>query len=280
MTMAWSTWHLLEGAGRNRLIPTSAGLYRIRRVGANQLDHVGQTGRSLRARLGQLNGVFGDVMPYNDPHTAGPGLWALREELGSEFESSVAAFDGDVASRKGQECLEISRHRIRHGCSPTMNFGRMPDGWSKSSGNNAGLVARGRRFRGRRDPSAVRVPDAPPPSTLNDDPCGLSWLGLGWTSAERESPGRGSVGVYRARRPSQPALVYVGQGKVADRIRNHISKGTDAAHRQSDFFDDDVAWNWVDLAGTHRTHLLEIENDLIASHVETLGQPPVAQFLG
>ena len=74
--------------------------------------------------------------------------------------------------------------------------------------------------------------------------------------------------------------MYVGEGKVADRIRNHISKGADPAHRQSDFFDDDVTWDWVDLAGTHRTQLLEIENDLIASHVETLGRPPEAQFLG
>ena len=50
--------------------------------------------------------------------------------------------------------------------------------------------------------------------------------------------------------------------------------------RRAKFFDDDVAWDWVDLSGTHRTQLLEVENDLIASHVETLGQPPVAQFLG
>lgn len=74
--------------------------------------------------------------------------------------------------------------------------------------------------------------------------------------------------------------MYIGQGKVTDRIRNHIVKAAAPAHRQSKFFDDDVAWDWVDMAGTHRTQLLEIENDLIASHAETIGRPPTAQFLG
>jgi hypothetical protein len=41
------------------------------------LDYIGQTGVSLRRRLGMLKG--GMEMPYRDPHTAGPGLWALRQ---------------------------------------------------------------------------------------------------------------------------------------------------------------------------------------------------------
>jgi hypothetical protein len=55
------------------------GLYRIRRRGREDLDYLGQTGLTLRQRVVMLRGVFGDVMPYRDPHTAGPGLWALRQ---------------------------------------------------------------------------------------------------------------------------------------------------------------------------------------------------------
>src|ERR1043166_8492915 len=29
---------------------------------------------TLRARLGMLRGIYGPVMPYRDPHTAGPAL--------------------------------------------------------------------------------------------------------------------------------------------------------------------------------------------------------------
>jgi hypothetical protein len=56
----WSGWRDLRGAGRDRQIPAGPGLYRIRRPGGEPgLEYVGQTGRSLRGRLGQLGGVYG-----------------------------------------------------------------------------------------------------------------------------------------------------------------------------------------------------------------------------
>ena len=64
----WSAWQDLRGAGRDRRIPAGPGLYRIRRTGGEPgLDYIGQTGRSLRGRLGQLNGVYRAQMPYRDP---------------------------------------------------------------------------------------------------------------------------------------------------------------------------------------------------------------------
>jgi hypothetical protein len=64
----WSAWEELRGAGRNRRIPPGPGLYRIRRTGGEPgLDYIGQTGTSLRGRLGQLNGVYHTQMPYRDP---------------------------------------------------------------------------------------------------------------------------------------------------------------------------------------------------------------------
>jgi len=74
--MLWTPWCPLSGASRNQDIPRAPGLYRIRRVDIPGLDYVGQTG-VLRQRMGNLNNVYGDVMPYNAPHTAGPGFWAF-----------------------------------------------------------------------------------------------------------------------------------------------------------------------------------------------------------
>ena len=73
MALSWSPWYPLSGASRNQDIPRAPGLYRIRRADIPGLDYVGQTG-VLRQRMGNLNNAYGDVMPYNAPHTAGPGF--------------------------------------------------------------------------------------------------------------------------------------------------------------------------------------------------------------
>jgi hypothetical protein len=49
---------------------------------------------TLRKRISMLRGVYGPVMPYRDPHTAAPGLWALRHQAGCDFEASVLVVDG------------------------------------------------------------------------------------------------------------------------------------------------------------------------------------------
>ena len=277
--LLWSPWYSLSGASRNQEIPRAPGLYRIRRADIPGLDYVGQTG-VLRQRMGNLNNVYGDVMPYNAPHTAGPGFWALRQDHDCEFEVSVAEVSGGVAVRKGIECLIISEHRVEHGRSPTLSFGRMPDGWTKSSDNTARLVAAGRRHRGQRDPNATRVLDAPPPASLIDDPRAGSWLGHRWISAAETPPSANSVGLYRSIRLDGEGLVYVGQGRIAARVNSHVAKGEDPDHSQHRFFAGNLTWDWVDLPEIDRTQLLELENDLIASHVRVCGRTPSAQFLG
>lgn len=111
-------------------------------------DYVGQTGRSLRERLGALSRCHSDTMPYRDPHTAAPALWALRHSTGCEFEASAMTTTGDPLLRLGHEALEIGLHRQTHGESPTVQFGRVPVWYRASSPNNARLVAAGNRFRG------------------------------------------------------------------------------------------------------------------------------------
>jgi hypothetical protein len=217
-------------------------------------------------------------MPYSDPHTAAPGLWALRQSTGCTFEVATATLDADPAVRKGVEALEVSRHRVEFAASPTLNFGRMPNGWRKSSGNNRRLVEAGKRFRGGPDPSYRRVPDAPPPASLDDDPLGLEWLGHEWSAWSPDAPEPGIVGLYRAVCPGEPALLYIGQGRVATRRASHLKRATLPEARVD--FPAETLWSWAVPTLRHPTQLLEFENDLIASHVLSLGQPPRCQFVG
>ena len=275
----WSGWVPLESASRAARISRLPGLYRIRSVQTGRILYIGQTGRSLKERMGALKGVYGEVMPYNAPHTAGPALWAHRIDFGEMFEVSVAVLEVDKADRMGREALEVTKRRIIDGCSPALNFGRMPRGWVKSSGNNRRLVEAGKRFRGYRlsDEEIAALPPDPsatPPATLEGDTRAADWLGLAWRSASVDAPGRGDVGVYRiATRPSGP-LDYLGQGLIAQRWRSHADGWvTDLAAEASD----ETAWGWVPLE-TGARQLLEVENDLIASHMVMFARPPVAQF--
>jgi hypothetical protein len=119
----------LRDAARLPETPPVADVYRIRRIGFDGLDYVGQTGKgsmTLRKRLAMLVGVYGAQMPYRDPHTAAPALWALRQGTKCDFEVSVAAVDGSLQERLAIEAVLIALYRQERQRSPTVNFGRTP----------------------------------------------------------------------------------------------------------------------------------------------------------
>jgi hypothetical protein len=141
--LVWPPWLPLWESWLGQRLPNVPGLYRIRRAGRDDLDYIGQTGAggmTLKKRIGMLRGVYAEVMPYRDPHTAGPALWALRHKTGCAFEVSVAEVVGNTPWRKGLEAVTISIYRQQHAASPTVNFGRMPSGYRMSSGHNTKLV--------------------------------------------------------------------------------------------------------------------------------------------
>lgn len=51
--------------------------------------------------MAMLRGVFGPEMPYRDPHTARPALWALRHRGHDDLEASFAVVAGDAEPRTG-----------------------------------------------------------------------------------------------------------------------------------------------------------------------------------
>ena len=284
----WTEWVPLHDAVRGAGVPAAPGLYRIRRTSFPHLDYVGQTGSgemTLRKRITMLRGVYKDEMPYRDPHTAGPALWALRH-LGHDFEASFAVVVGATPWRKGLECVVLADHRQQHGCSPTVNFGRMPNGYRMSSANNQKIVDAGRRFRGG---PVVEVDSSHgvgirPTGVLNTPPTGGEWCGLrwsGWEAVEKLPSSLGS-GLYRIRGGGgQPGLAYIGEGAITGRVRAHLAKLRLQGHEQGQVLAalGPLQVSWVE--GPWVSHQrLELENDLIASHILVEGRPPRAQFLG
>jgi hypothetical protein len=259
-------------------------LYRIRQKDGSGLDYIGQTGRSLRGRLGMLDGVYRAIMPYNDPHTAGPALWALRHRDGCDFEASVTEVSGDDPWRKALEVTAITIYRLQTGRSPSFNFGRMPAGYRKSTGNNKRLVESGLRARGGLDQSApLKEESVPVSGDLASDPQAPDWMGWDWSPwlpiADACKTATGT-GLYRIGAGGTSGLTYIGQGLIASRLTAHMAKGLKHDHRQADYFSEALVASWVDIQTAPFVHRLEHENDLIAAHVLTTGWQPEAQFLG
>jgi hypothetical protein len=196
----------------------------------------------------------------------------------------VTEVPGTVAHRKGLEAVAITRYRAESGQSPLANFGGMPAGNRKSTGNNARLAASGRRARGGPDPAApARPASAPVARGLGTDPASGAWMTWPWSSWTPVAATRAlapGTGLYRLRRRGTAGLLYVGQGAIADRLRVHAAKAAQAGHRQAGHFSGDVEASWIAWPGAAPAHLLEHENDLIAAHVLALGHAPAAQFLG
>lgn len=288
--LQWTPWQRLEGCWRGALVPRLPGLYRIRRAGQELFDYIGQTGEgtmTLRRRLGMFAGLFQAEMPYRAPHTAAPALWALRHREGCAFEVSVAVVEGSNPWRKGMEAAAIALYRQQWGRSPTVSFGRMPEGYRMSSNNSARLESRGKRFRGGPSPEVddSHAPGIAPVGPLSGEVQAPGWCGHSWSEwaplpraiRALESDANG---LYRIRGEGQGRLLYLGQGRLAARLAAHLGKAGRDSAQGALFGRTALECSWVATPGLHSHQRLELENDLIGAHVLELGEVPAAQFLG
>lgn len=274
--VTWSDWIRLDpGAGAISEVGTDPGFYRVRHENQEGLAYIGQTGRSLRGRVRALaRGTFAEEMPYRDPHTAAPCLWAVREEYGPAFEISVSTPSIAEADqpRKGFEEFLIASYRREAGESPTANFGRMIPGYQISSYRNGG-------FRG--GPVSVDEENShtsPGVGPLNwehaDDPLGPQWMGIDWStpssleSIPMEIPE--STGVYRIWDPeTRLPLEYIGESK---NLRQRLLR-----HRRNR--DERLKYSYARLQNHDGSHKrAEAETDLLGAHWEATKQSPRDQF--
>ena len=276
LDLNWTEWRSLNPAdGDVSTISSDPGLYRVRHRDRNGLEYIGETGRSTRGRVGALaRNVYSDEMPFRDPHTAAPCLWAVRDRYGSEFEVSTTTppLAEDDQNRKGLEEALIAIARREMGQSPTANFGRIIEGYSQSSYRKDGYVG-GPLEDDETEPNA-ELGRGPVPWKNVDNVTARDWMGLEWSEPyrleNRLEPDLPDAGVYRIWLEGHtPPLAYIGETSAfTGRLRRHektfggearfavaTPEGMDAKHKRT-----------------------EVETDLIGAHYLAHGQSPLAQF--
>lgn len=269
----WTPWQPLEKCWLGRCLPPDPGLYRIQLVNGEdaRMAYIGQSGRSLKDRLSGLRGIYEEHMPYKAPHTVGPALWAWRQKRPlSHFEVAVAPIpDLPTVMRLGLECLALAWYRQQNQQSPLCQFGRMPAGYTPSSGNDACLVAAGKRVRGGPTTQELEChrPGIAPTGPLIGDPHARDWCGHQWSPwlPLRTLRPAGEDGLYRLRIPDLDSLVFLGRGKLADRLKQFP-------------LEEQVECSWVSNSQWYAHQRLELVTDLIGAHVLTTTTIPLWQF--
>jgi hypothetical protein len=212
-----------------------------------------------------------ELMPYNDPHTAAPNLWAWRQEEHWSYECSTAVFSGSIAERKALECFLLWKYRLEKGESTLCNHGRFHKNYVKSSGRSEGK-------RGFRLPnSKINFSGGPsqPPLRLQGYPLDSDWMGLGWSKlvpldSQFMDQVPSTSALYKIFSPDQASVVYIGETKkLRARFAQHCSS----------FKDSQYQFSFVALPEkTEKYQLHELENDLIAAYYVQTSSVPEFQF--
>jgi len=270
----WSPWLKLHPSQEEiKTLPTDPGLYRVRHPEYDGLVYIGETGRSLRGRIYALRrGIFDEQMPFSDPHTGSPSLWAIADRYSPEFEVSGATppIAADKQQRKAIEDALIALHRRETETNLIGNFGRMPPGYSKSKQRGSGI--RGgrsdddlRSFRRGVDPlSWENAKEATAPN----------WMGLDWSEprpledALNDVPDAG--GIYRIWDTEDfPPLDYIGEStSLKRRLRKH------RRNRNSD-----LLFSFAMLPDCdEKFQLSQIESELLGAHWLAYEEAPTDQY--
>ncbi len=274
-SLNWTKWIKFSEAKANRdKIPKVPGMYRIKPVGTDQIIYIGQTGRDLRERLiGHLvTHTLRDEMPFNDPHTAGPSLWAWANANGWEYEFSVAPINLDKPRREGFECYLLWQYRVENGESTYCNHGRFHKDYIKSK-------ARSSRFRGYKleetHPRNDAWGNSFPPLKLIGIPTKSNFMELNWsTPQELNSMGLKDVpsnqGVYKIFEEDSKDLLYIGQStKLLSRLKSHSRKK---------WGKNKIYFSISHFPYIKEYQLKEVENDIIGGYYLMMDKVPLYQF--
>lgn len=274
--LPWSLW-VPFNADKHTFheIPREPGLYRIRPVGKDFLMYIGETNRTLHQRLNELRQSLrrSDLMPWNDPHTAAPSLWAWSDAEHFEYECSAAPLDASASGRKAMESFLLYHYRQERKESTLCNFGRFHPRYRKSTNRKEGL--RGGRLAEDQNNNAAGWPSIEPLEALGK-PGDNTWMGLEWTEWQPLEPGTTrkvsqGAGLYLLTDGGSQEIVYIGQSAdIAKRLLDHSRKTWD---------DKTLQFTYQIIGLSVLPHnLKELENDLIGNFVENSRKAPEFQF--
>ncbi len=272
MGLKWTDWYKFKDWETVKsILPKTGGLYRIRPEEKDFLMYIGQTGRSFRERIKELLcDIDSKLMPYNDPHTATPNLWAWRKTDNFDYEFSCAEYKGDVKDRETMETVLLWKYRQIRGESTCCNHGRFNPYYSKSGSRKQGIrgILLKKEEQNKFKPSYKPLTDVCKPEDTN-------WMGLTWTDLKESSEIKNSkipisAGVYKIFNEKKE-LLYIGETKkLKNRIMTHISKNWGENYILISYcvLDRDIL----------SFQLKEIENDLIGSYCYNYSKNPKYQF--
>ena len=164
-------------------------------------------------------------MPWNDPHTAAPNLWAWKQEENFQYECSVTESDLDYNERQVVEDFLLWTHRRETGRSTLCNYGRFHSSYKKST--NKKKEMRGYKLpQGEQNLSGL---SSSPPLKNIGKPLEKKWMGLEWSKPFGESlldistmPNKPAL--YRILNERNDEIVYIGETlKLRSRWKGHLS---------------------------------------------------------
>ena len=212
-------------------------------------------------------------MPWNDPMTEAPSLWAWQDAEGFEYECSAAPLDASQNGRRGMESFLLYRYRQEYGESTLCNFGRFHPRYRKST--NRKENKRGGKLEENHQDNPAGGP-VHKPLTVHRDTRGPVWMGIAWIGRFRLT-GNLSVrflsgaGLYLLFERENHDLVYIGQSAdCAQRLRSHAIKFLD----EKDML---VSYH-IEKKPLLPHNLKERENDLIGNYFDIYRKAPRYQF--
>ena len=275
-SLPWTPWVPFSADKEEfRIIPREPGLYRIRPNNKDFLMYIGETKRPLHQRLHELRHTLrrSERMPWSEPMTEAPSLWAWQHAEGFSYECSAAPLDASAATRRAMESFLLYRYRQEHGESTLCNFGRFHPRYRKST-NRKGNQRGGKLEENHLD-NPAGGPSVKPLSPMGT-PGDRYWMGIAWIGrlpldGDSVSMVPSGAGLYLLFERDNHDLVYIGQSDdCAQRLRNH-------AIRLLDEKDMLVSYH-IEKKPLLPHNLKEREHDLIGNYFEKYRKAPRYQF--
>jgi hypothetical protein len=275
LDLDWSPWVPFDALKEYWYIPKEPGVYRIRPIGKDFLMYIDETGRSLSELLSELRQTLQrrERMPWNDPHTIAPSLWAWADAEGYEYEVSAAPLDASTAGRKGMENFLLYRYRQEKKESPLGNFGRFHPRYRKSTNHKDNLRG-GKLVKGQKDnPAGFPSMQPLPCAGKAGDP---DWMGLEWVlpkplTGENIRDVAPGAGLYLLSDASSIEVIYIGQtADLGKRLLDLSKKDWDGRTLQ---------FSYQVIGQKVLVHnLRELECDLLGNFYEQNKKAPEYQF--
>ena len=273
----WSEWKPLDADSFSD-VPREPGLYRIQHqtMERDHLEYIGESGDTRRRIQSLSRGIYAEEMPYRDPHTAAPCLWAVRDDVGPALEVShtIPPNAEDEQHRKGIEAALIALHRRETNRSPTANFGRIIEGYKQSSYSYNDPSYKGGPLPSDEEEANTESGIKPPDWQNWREPLARDWMSLEWSEpyrlAQRLDADPPDTGVYRIWYEEQDStLAYIGESSnILSRLYKHEQTfGGDALFAYAE---------WGELDASHKR--AEVETDLLGAYYLEVGTAPLAQF--